>query len=35
MGIISGDTNGLQTSEVRHMVDDADATKTSVACEAM
>ncbi|KAF1011393.1 MAG: hypothetical protein E5299_01417 [Burkholderia gladioli] len=23
--IISGDTNGLQTSEVRHAVDDADA----------
>ncbi|KAF1012487.1 MAG: hypothetical protein E5299_01170 [Burkholderia gladioli] len=24
-GIISGDTNGLRTSEVRHTVDDADA----------
>ncbi|KAF1018099.1 MAG: hypothetical protein E5299_00080 [Burkholderia gladioli] len=24
-GIISGDTNGLRTSEVRHAVDDADA----------
>ncbi|KAF1006573.1 MAG: hypothetical protein E5299_02131 [Burkholderia gladioli] len=23
--IISGDTNGLRTSEVRHAVDDADA----------
>ncbi|KAF1004443.1 MAG: hypothetical protein E5299_02385 [Burkholderia gladioli] len=24
-GIISGDTNGLRMSEVRHAVDDADA----------
>ncbi|KAF1006999.1 MAG: hypothetical protein E5299_02081 [Burkholderia gladioli] len=24
-GIISGDTNGLRTSEVRHAVDEADA----------
>ncbi|KAF1005909.1 MAG: hypothetical protein E5299_02201 [Burkholderia gladioli] len=24
-GVISGDTNGLRTSEVRHAVDDADS----------
>ncbi|KAF1003967.1 MAG: hypothetical protein E5299_02428 [Burkholderia gladioli] len=28
-GIISGDTNGLRTSEVRHAVDDADAPRDS------
>ncbi|KAF1009307.1 MAG: hypothetical protein E5299_01875 [Burkholderia gladioli] len=36
--IISGDTNGLWTSEVLaclHAVDYADATATSVACASM
>ncbi|KAF1011812.1 MAG: hypothetical protein E5299_01329 [Burkholderia gladioli] len=33
-GIISGDTNRLQTSAVRHTVDDADSQATEVACES-
>ncbi|KAF1013060.1 MAG: hypothetical protein E5299_01022 [Burkholderia gladioli] len=35
MGIISGDTNGLRTSEVRHAVDYADSQANEVACESM
>ncbi|KAF1018108.1 MAG: hypothetical protein E5299_00089 [Burkholderia gladioli] len=34
-GIISGDTNGLRTSEVRYAVNDADAQATLVACASM
>ncbi|KAF1013699.1 MAG: hypothetical protein E5299_00877 [Burkholderia gladioli] len=35
-GIISSDTNGLRTSEVRHTVDDADANgDLGRLCESM
>ncbi|KAF1017903.1 MAG: hypothetical protein E5299_00235 [Burkholderia gladioli] len=34
-GIISGDTNGLRTSEVRYAVDYAAAQATEVDCASM